>query len=142
MLKVVYDTNVIVSAALKEGSLPALLVSLGLEDKVRFFVSPALIREYEKVLERPRLKLGQRRIIDFMEKIKEKAIMVNPTKGLSIVKIDESDNRILECALKGGVDFIITGNKRHFPFEEFRGSKIVTPREFINRIGKEIRAKG
>jgi putative PIN family toxin of toxin-antitoxin system len=142
MLKVVYDTNVIVSAALKEGSLPALLVSLGLEDKVRFFVSPALIREYEKVLERPRLKLGQRRIIDFMEKIKEKAIMVNPTKGLSIVKIDESDNRILECALKGGVDFIITGNKRHFPFEEFRGSKLVTPREFINRIGKEIRAKG
>jgi putative PIN family toxin of toxin-antitoxin system len=142
MLKVVYDTNVIVSAALKEGSLPALLVSLGLEDKVRFFVSPAIIREYEKVLERPRLKLGQRRIIDFMEKIKEKAIMVNPTKGLSIVKIDESDNRILECALKGGVDFIITGNKRHFPFEEFRGSKLVTPREFINRIGKEIRAKG
>jgi predicted nucleic acid-binding protein len=80
--------------------------------------------------------------VDFTEKIKEKAIMVNPTKGLSIVKIDESDNRILECALKGGVDFIITGNKRHFPFEEFRGSKLVTPREFINRIGKEIRAKG
>jgi putative PIN family toxin of toxin-antitoxin system len=142
MLKVVYDTNVIVSAALKEGNLPALLVSLGLEDKVRFFVSPALIREYEKVLERPRLKLGQRGIMDFIERIKERAVMLNPTKGLSIIKIDESDNRILECALKGGVDFIITGNKRHFPFQEFRGSKIVTPREFINRIGEEIRAKG
>ena len=53
----------------------------------------------------------------------------------------KSDNRILECALKAKVDFIITGNKKHFPFEEFKGSKIVTPREFIGKIGKEIKAK-
>jgi predicted nucleic acid-binding protein len=42
MLKVVFDTNVIISAALYAESLSALLLSLGLEDKVRFFVSPAL----------------------------------------------------------------------------------------------------
>ena len=58
MLKVVFATNVIVSAALQDQSLPGLLLSLGLEDKVKFFVSPALINEYEKVLVRPRLKLG------------------------------------------------------------------------------------
>ena len=141
MLKVVYDTNVIVSAALKEESLPALLLSLGLEGKVRFFVSLALMQEYQKVFERPRFKLGHKEIMELMEKINKKAIMVNPTKELDILKADESDNRILECALKAKVDFIITGNKKHFPFEEFKGSKIVTPREFIGKIGKEIKAK-
>ena len=40
------------------------------------------------------------------------------------------------------VDFIITGNKKPFPFEEFKEGDIVTPREFINKIGKEIKVKG
>jgi len=142
MLKVVYDTNVIVSAALKEESLPALLLSLGLEGKVRFFVSLALVQEYQKVLERPRFKVGHKEITELMEKINQKAIMVNPTKELDLLKADKSDNRILECALKAKVDFIITGNKKHFPFEEFKGSKIVTPREFLSKIGKEIKVKG
>jgi putative PIN family toxin of toxin-antitoxin system len=136
MLKVVFDTNVIVSAALYEKSLPALLLSLGLEDKVKFLVSPALLNEYEAVLKRPRFKLGQRQIRELMGKINRKALIVTPTQRLKILKADEPDNRILECAIKAEADFIITGNKRHFPFEEFKGSKIVTPREFINSISQ------
>jgi putative PIN family toxin of toxin-antitoxin system len=134
MLKVVFDTNVIVSAALYEKSLPALLLSLGLEDKVRFFVSPALLNEYEGVLKRPRFKLGQRQITELMGEINRKALIVTPTKRLKILKADEPDNRVLECAMKAKADFIITGNKRHFPFEEFKFSKIVTPREFIPQL--------
>ena len=134
MLKVVFDTNVVVSAALYEKSLPALLLSLGLEDKVRFFVSPALLNEYEAVLKRPRFKLAQNQITELMGEINRKALIVTPTKRLKILKADETDNRVLECAIKAKADFIITGNKRHFPFEEFKGSKIVTPREFINSI--------
>ncbi|MDI7261380.1 MAG: putative toxin-antitoxin system toxin component, PIN family [Thermodesulfobacteriota bacterium] len=136
MLKVVFDTNVIVSAALYGESLPALLLSLGLEDKVRFFVSPALLNEYEAVLKRSRFKLGQRQVTELMGKINRKALIVTPTKRLKILKVDEPDNRVLECAIKAKADFIITGNKRHFPFEEFKGSKIVTPREFINSISE------
>jgi putative PIN family toxin of toxin-antitoxin system len=136
MLKVVFDTNVIVSAALYEKSLPSLLLSLGLEDKVRFFVSPAVLNEYEAVLKRPRFKLGHKEVTELMGKISRKALMVTPTKRLRIIKADEPDNRILECAIKANADFIITGNKRHFPFEEFKGSKIVTPREFINSISE------
>jgi uncharacterized protein len=136
MLKVVFDTNVVVSAALYEKSLPALLLSLGLEGKIRFFVSPALLNEYVTVLKRPRFKLGEKEITELMGKINRKASIVTPTKRLKIVKGDEPDNRILECAVKAKADFIVTGNKRHFPFEEFKGSKIVTPREFINSISE------
>jgi uncharacterized protein len=136
MLKVVYDTNVIVSAALKEESLPGLILSLALEGNVRVVVSPALVEEYEEVLRRPRFKLGQREIMELMVKIKKNAIMVRPGRALKIIKEDMPDNLILECAFKGKADFIITGNKRHFTFEEFRGTQIVTPREFINETGK------
>lgn len=136
MIKAVYDTNVIVSAALYEESLPALLLSLALEDEVRLFVSPALLHEYETVLKRPRFKLDENKIMELMKKINRTAVMVTPTKKLSILKTDEADNRILECALKARVNFIVTGNKRHFSFEEFKGVKIVTPREFIDQISE------
>jgi putative PIN family toxin of toxin-antitoxin system len=136
MLRVVFDTHVIVSAALYEKSLPALLLSLGLEGKVRFFISPALLNEYETVLKRPRFKLGHKETAELIEKIKQKAVMVTPTKELTILEADETDSRILECAAKAKADFVITGNKRHFPFEEFKGIKILTPREFINKISE------
>jgi putative PIN family toxin of toxin-antitoxin system len=111
-------------------------VWLGLEDKVRFFVSPALLNEYEAVLKRPRFKLGEREITELMGKINRKALIATSTKRLKILKADEPDNRVLECAIKAKADFIITGNKRHFPFEEFKGSKIVTQREFIKSISE------
>jgi len=135
MLKVVFDTNVIVSAALKEQSLPALLLSLGLEAKVKFFVSTELINEYQKVLLRPRLKLNKKDCMELIERIQEKALMIHPKKTLSILKADEPDNRILECALEAKADFMITGNKKHFPFEQFKGTKIVSPREFLIHLG-------
>ena len=99
-------------------------------------ISPALTKEYEEVLNRPRLKLGQEEVKELVAKMKDKALMVKPRKELKIFKQDMPDNRILECALKGKADFIITGNKKHFTFGEFRGTKIVTPREFINEMGK------
>lgn len=134
MLKIVIDTNVIVSAALHTESLPALLLSLALEDKARLFISPDLLSEYQSVLPRARFKLDPKEIEGLMRKITQKATLVKTTEPLNVIKGDEKDNRILECALKAKANFIITGNKRHFPFEEFKGIKIVTPREFMNKI--------
>ncbi|MBI4596357.1 MAG: putative toxin-antitoxin system toxin component, PIN family [Candidatus Tectomicrobia bacterium] len=133
MLKVVFDTNVIISAALTEEGLPALLLSLTLGGKVSPFISPALIKEYQMVLDRPRFKFDPEEVKGLIEKINQKATLVQPTETLSILN-DEPDNRILECALKAKADFIITGNKKHFPFTEFKGIEIVTPREFISKI--------
>ncbi len=62
MLKVVYDTNIIISAALKEEGLPALLLSLVLEGKVRLFLSQTLLEEYEGVLKRPKFKLDKKEV--------------------------------------------------------------------------------
>ena len=56
-LKVVYDTNVVVSAALKPGSIPASLVALAMAKQERLFLSPAILEEYTEVLKRPKFGL-------------------------------------------------------------------------------------
>ena len=130
MFKAVYDTNIIVSAVLHKDRLPASLLSSALEGKVALFVSEELLREYQGVLERPKFKLGKREVGNLMRLITEKATIVRPTKKLAKIKKDPADNRILECALEAQVDFIVTGNKRHFPFEKFHTAKVVNPQQF------------
>lgn len=130
MFKAVYDTNVIVSAILHKDRLPASILSLALEGKVRLFVSEELLREYEGVLKRPKFKLDKKEVENLMRLVRAKAVKVKPTKKLTKIKKDLADNRVLECALEAGTDFIITGNKKHFPFEKFHRAKVVSPQEF------------
>lgn len=130
MFKAVYDTNIIVSAALHKDRLPGLLLSLALEGKVRLFVSGKLLREYEGVLERPKFKLDKKEVKNLMKLIKGKAVKVKPIKKVAKIKKDLTDNLVLECALEAQVDFIVTGNKKHFSFEKFYKAKVVNPREF------------
>jgi hypothetical protein len=134
MLKAVYDTNIIVSAILHKGRLPASLLSLALESKVRLFVSKELLKEYERVLKRPKFKLEEKEIENLMKLIKRKSIKVKPSKRLTTIKKDPADNRILECALEAEADFIVTGNKKHFPFDKFHEVKVVNPQEFTTHF--------
>jgi uncharacterized protein len=126
----VYDTNVIVSAILKPGSIPASLVSLAMTGEVQLFLSPALLTEYTEVVKRPMFQFSPKSVNRFFKELETAAVMVYPTIR-ETAALDEPDNRILECALEAKAEYVITGNRKHFPFAQFKGIKILTPREFI-----------
>lgn len=125
----VYDTNIIISAALSPSGIPSSLLVLAFDGTVRLYVSPVILNEYTEVLHRPKFDLSAQVITGLMRKITGAADVVHPTHTLS-VSPDESDNRFLECAQEAGVAYLVTGNKRHFPFPEFEGIQIVSPAEF------------
>jgi len=128
-LSVVYDTNVVVSAALYEYSLPASLVSLAIEGQVRLFLSPPILEEYTEVLKRPKFKFDRRKVNRLLRDLTHAATMITPDRRIS-ASPDESDNRFLECARASGAAYLVTGNKRHFPFPAYEGTAIVSPAEF------------
>jgi uncharacterized protein len=125
----VYDTNVIVSAILKPGSIPASLVALAMEGSVRLILSPEILEEYRGVLKRSKFGFDPSAVDAFLQDIEKAAVMVYPTKRVRRA-LDEPDNRILECAQEAKAHYLVTGNKKHFPFPEFKGTKIVSPAEF------------
>ena len=125
----VYDTNIVISAALSPSGIPSSLLVLAFDRTVQLYVSPIILEEYTEVLHRPKFALSEEVIIGLMRKITEVAILVHPSRTLS-VSPDESDNRFLECAQAAGAAYVVTGNKRHFPFPEFEGINIVSPAEF------------
>ena len=128
-LRVVYDTNVIVSGTLVPSSIPASLISLALQRVVQLTLSPALVDEYREVLLRPKFGFQSNSVNTFLSDLQKTAIIVHPTEKVS-VSPDEADNRFLECALTARAEHLVTGNIKHFPVDDYKGIKIVSPADF------------
>src|SRR5260221_1257136 len=114
MIRVVVDTNVVVSGNLVDEGLPASILDLAAHRKILMIVSPAILAEYETVLRRPQFKLSAARIAGSLAIIRKTSKLIKPRQTLTISR-DEADNRFYECAEVGKADFLITGNTRHFP---------------------------
>ena len=137
MLKVVVDTNVIVSALLRPQSNPALTISLILNGDCRLCLSDEIFTEYEEVLAREKFKrLDRPRVKELLFTLKRRALWVTPKVSIDNVAKDPADKVFLECALEAEADFLITGNIHHFPVKNFHNTLIVTPSEFMAFITK------
>lgn len=139
MPKVILDTNVIISAFLKADSNPALILALGLEGSLTVCLSETIWQEYRGVLRRKKFQgLDQESIEKLLSMIKQEGLWVSPRISVAILSRDPADNKFLECALESQADYLITGNTRHFPLKKFHVTQIITPRDFIDLIGKAI----
>jgi len=101
--KAVYDTNIIISAALSPSGIPSSLVALAVDGTVQLYVSPVILEEYTEVLHRPKFELSEQVITGLIRRITETAVVVHPTHTLS-VSPDESDNRFL-AGVYGGKEW-------------------------------------
>jgi len=137
MLKVVIDTNVLVSALLKPDSVPELILSLILEGEMVLCLSEPIATEYEEVLAREKFKkLDRQKVKALLSRFKSQAQMVTPKIHLQVALADPEDNKFLECAEEA--DFFITGNIKHFPPGKFKGTIILRPAEFLFVIAKSF----
>ena len=140
MLKLVIDTNVVISALLKPESNPALIMSLILRGDCRLCVTEKSFAEYEGVLERDKFKNLDRAIVrEFLSTLRSRALWVVPKVPVNNVAKDPADDAFLECALEAQADFLVIGNTQHFPERKFHRTSIVTPGEFVACTTKLIK---
>ena len=132
MIRVVIDTNILVSALLQPESLPAAVFMLALSGQVQLCVSDAVFAEYEDVIRRPRLKRPPDVIEATLQSIRKFGHWVKPTVRIEEYS-DADDNVFLECAQAAEADYLVTGNQRHFP-ERWKKTKVIGARELIELI--------
>jgi|SRR5215469_6297832 len=137
MIRVVLDTNVVVSAHLNDEGYERHVVDLVLAGKVRLYVSRAILEEYEGVLRRPKFALDSRMVRKSVRLICSVSREVKPQRELNVTR-DAADSKFLECAQGTRADYVVTGNKRHFP-QSWRQTFIVNAREFVEGIAPELR---
>lgn len=135
MIRIVLDTNVIVSALLKSEGAEAAVLLLALNSNVALGISEPILAEYGEVLSRPKFKRSPEVVDGLLACIKSVGHLVRPRHTLAVIS-HESDNRFLECAEAYKAHFLITGNKRHFP-HEWKSAQVVNAREFIEYFASE-----
>jgi uncharacterized protein len=131
-LRLVLDTNIVVSAALKPAGLQRTVLLLALTKPARLYVSPPILLEYRTVLARPELGIQKGSRLQLLQLIENRSRLVSPFQSLQIT-LDPGDNIFLECSDTAGVDYLVTGNQRHFP-KFWKKTKIISSREFIDII--------
>jgi putative PIN family toxin of toxin-antitoxin system len=129
-LRLVLDTNVLVSAALKPDGLQRTTLLLATTKPARLYVSAPIIEEYAEVLARPELAIRKGLRQQLIQLIRNHSHIVAPHRQLDVTS-DPDDNMFIECADAARADYLITGNQRHFP-AYWKNTKIITAREFVD----------
>lgn len=132
-MKVVCDTNVLISGLLFGGHADAILrqVSAGW---VCGYVSTYILVELEAVLGRPKFGLAPEQVTSLLELVQDAFLLVSVVEQVQVIKEDPSDNAILAAALAAGVDVIISGDKHLLSLKTYRGVRIVSPAEFVGEM--------
>jgi len=125
-MKAVIDTNVLVSALLNANGIPAGILALVLNGKVKIFYDNRILFEYADVLSREKFCFDPEPVHGLIGYFKSAGEYVNSDR-VRMRFDDEADKKFYEVYKSGPAQYLITGNARHFPREE----GIVTPREFM-----------
>ena len=138
-MKLVLDTNVLVSGTFWTGDSYKIIKKIDLNEIV-LVLSKELIEEYSETINSDEImeKAESKDLIinATVKRIFSSAIIVFPQEKLNVVKEDSDDNRILECAVEGKVNYIISQDNHLLKLREFQEIKILTPEEFLKIIEK------
>jgi putative PIN family toxin of toxin-antitoxin system len=135
-LRLVLDTNIIVSAAIKPDGLQRTVLLLAMTRPARLYVSAAMLSEYKIVLSRQEFNIRKGLRQQLLRRIQDSSHLISNSRQLHVTT-DSDDNIFLECADAARADYLVTGNQRHFP-KFWKQTKIVTSREFITLIAPHL----
>jgi putative PIN family toxin of toxin-antitoxin system len=131
--RVVIDTNVFISGLNFAGK-PSEILELFIKWNIEVFISPFILSEIERIL-KERFEWSEGNIHRVLNRIKRQTILVNPKLKVTVIKENHDDNRILECAIEGTVQYLISGDRKHLlPLKEYQGTKIISPSDFLKLL--------
>jgi uncharacterized protein len=136
-VRCVCDTNVLISALVFPGGAPDQVVERARFGDFRNLSSPDLLSELRRVLTEKFRYTGDEAEV-FVARVTAISELVYPTRRLSVVVRKEADNRVLEVAVEGRADLIVTGDRRDLlPLETYEGIRLVTPREALALLAEQ-----
>jgi putative PIN family toxin of toxin-antitoxin system len=131
LIKVVLDTNILISAIVFGGK-PRELLEAAIKGKIQLLLTEEIIEEMRGVLEGKKFQFPGEITDLIVHEIESFAEIVKPKERLKVIENDPEDNRVLECARESKADYIVSGDFHLLGIKEFAGTKILMPGEFLD----------
>ena len=133
MIRVVLDTNILISALLTPEGPPSLTLRMTLfRADLQLCVTGQIFNEYADVIRRPRFQRSDQEIQELLAAIRAEAFWLRSSVSVHACT-DPDDNIFLECAQAAEADYLVTGNLWHFP-DQWLTTRIVSPRDFLHLV--------
>jgi len=134
-MRAVLDTNVLISSVIATG-VPHEIVVKGFSSEYQIVVSVATLTEFrDTLLKYPeKFHMDEEDVQQEVETIRYFAEFVDPDEEITAVEDDPDDDKFLEAAVAGNVDYIVSGDRHLLDLDSFRGIDIVEPRAFYERL--------
>lgn len=127
-LRVVLDSNILISAYVFSGK-PEIILQQVIDEKIEGITSQILVSEFLDVL-RKKFGVAKTQILETKEEVEDAFETVFPTETLKITR-DDDDNRVLETAIEGDCNYIVTGDKELLKLGVYQDIEIVTAGQFL-----------
>jgi putative PIN family toxin of toxin-antitoxin system len=133
-MRVVFDTNIYISAFLFPGKYPEFLLDRALQRNFDLYISNFILEEFARVLgDKFRVSPGQTE--GYLRLLRAFTITTKTKSRIDVIKESHDDNRILELAIDAKAAYLVTGDKKHLlSLGEYKGIKIVSVREFLKLL--------
>ncbi len=129
-LRVVLDTNIYLSGIIFGGNSRHIL-DLIIKKKIKAITSPGILLEISQKLKQ-KFKWSQDKIVLTIKIIIKTTRIIKPEEILRVVKVDKSDNKVIEAAVESNSNYIISGDKHLLKIKKYQKIKIVTPAEYLS----------
>lgn len=132
MIKVVLDSNVVISAVVFGGK-PRKILSLIIEGRLTLCLSKAIIDEVLEILEK-KFKYTQKMLLAIEHELELVAFVIEPDIKIEYITEDEDDNKILECAVTAGCEYIVSGDRHLLSIGKFKLIEIKSVSDFLRDL--------
>jgi len=133
VLRVVLDTNVLISAILFGGK-PRQILEKAIRGEIRLCLSEPILEELKGVLQRSKFDYSPEMIQFILTELTGIADFVNPSETFNVVLEDPEDNRILECAVEAEANYIITGDFHRLKLSRYLNIEVLNVAAFLERL--------
>jgi len=132
-LKVVFDTNVYISAILTAGTPRAILSESFRREEIEVLVSEPILTEIERIL-RLKIRRSLEDVVTILIAVRQNSTLISSESELLVIAEDKADNRIIECAFQGKAQYVVSGDRHLLNLKEYQGIRILSPIEFLREI--------
>lgn len=141
-MKVVFDTNVLVSGFVRPEPAPGQLLAAWREGAFTLIASEHILTEAARTFDETpffRRHLDDTHRKQILALLRAETVIVRPAKNVTGVATHSEDDLVLATALAGQADYLVTGDKKLLDVRVYRGTHILSPRTFLNEVLKTIR---
>jgi len=132
-MNITVDTNFLISATQWGYSVSHKLLIKLIENDINIYTTNDILQEFSNVLERD-FNYNSEEIANILKILLSFIYIIEPKEKLYIIKDDQDDNKIVECALSSYSEYILTYDKHLLNLKKFRGIKIINPEKALKII--------